>query len=249
MPRVTVHYKMHVPAGHHHRPRTSAADLRLAHTAGSDVPNPGTYTPPFFAQLPYDLGGHGVARLLFWNVSDGTRGHVLAPAPFDQAVAESPLTITAWYVPVCGPGVAAAGIIGEAFSSAQGKFIDDGFVTVSSNPAQVNDAALTRDANRIGFVPTDGERRLQARLTLTSTTEPFARWILNDAGMALDDAVLTVRKGSSGIAVAVYQTYDVIPAARRIPARQGDRGNRPPPASGCGSAASEAVLSSDFPGA
>ena len=160
MPHVTVRYKMHVPAGHHRRPRSNAADLTLAQTAGSDVPNPGNYTPPFFAQLPYDLGGHGLARLLFWNVTDGTHGQVLAPTPFDQTVAENPLTITAWYVPVTGPGVAAPGIICEAFSAALGKFVDDTFVTVTSNPAQTNDAAADRRCQRHRLRP--HRRRAQA---------------------------------------------------------------------------------------
>jgi hypothetical protein len=219
MPHVTVYYKMHVPAGHHRRPRSNAADLTLAQTAGSDVPNPGTCTPPFFAQLPYDLGGHGMARMLFWNVSDGTYGQVLAPTPFDQPVGENPLTITAWYVPVTGPGIAEPGIIGEAFSAGQGKFIDDAFVTVTSNPAQVDDAALTSDANVIGFVPTDSERTLHARLTVTSTTEPFGRWILNDSGMPLDDATLKVKEGVTGIAIAIYQTKDPVVTRPKVPAQ------------------------------
>jgi hypothetical protein len=218
MPHVTVRYKMHVPAGHR-RPRSNAADLTLAQPAGSDVPNPGTYTPPFFAHLPYDLGGHGLARLLFWNVTDGTHGQVLAPAPFDQTVAENPLTITAWYVPVTDSGVAAPGIVCEAFSSALGEFVDDTFVTVTSNPAQINDAALTGDANAIGFLPTDIERRLQARRTVTATTEPFGRWILNDVGMPLDDATLTVNEGAKGIAVAVYQTKNPVVTRSRAPSQ------------------------------
>lgn len=206
MPHVTVYYRMHVPAGHQRRPRTQAADLTLAQTAGSDVPNPGIYTPPFFAQLPYDLGGGGLARLLFWNVTDGTLGHVLAPTPFDQRVAEKPLTITGWYVPVTGPDVGDPGIVDEAFSAVLGTFIDDTFVTVLSNPAQANDAALTGDANVSGFVPTDVERQLHARVSVTSTTAPFGRWILNGAGMPLDDRTLTIKKGDSGIAIAIYQT-------------------------------------------
>ena len=67
MPHVTVYYKMYLPAGHHRQPRNASADVTLAPTAGSDVPNPGSYTPPFFPQLPYDLGGGnaGMAKLLF----------------------------------------------------------------------------------------------------------------------------------------------------------------------------------------
>lgn len=219
MPHVTVRYKMHVPAGQHRRPRSNGADLTLAQTAGSDVSNPGNYTPPFFAQLPYDFGGQGLARMLFWSVTDGTHGQVLAPTPFDQTVAENPLTITAWYVPVTGDGVAAPGIICEAFSAGLGKFVDDTFVTVTSNPAQPTDAAVSGEANIIGFIPTDIERRLQARLTVTSTTEPFGRWILNDVGMPLDDAELTVNEGDKGIAVAVYQTKDPVVTRPRVPSQ------------------------------
>lgn len=210
MPHVNVHYRMYVPAGHHRQPRTNSAYLTLAPTAGSDVPNPGSYTPPFFAKLPYDLGGSGLAKLLFWNVTDGTHGQVLAPTPFDQPVAENPLTITAWYFPATGPGVGGPGIIDDAFSAALGTFIDDIFVTVTSNRAQANVAALSADANVIGFVPTGFERQLQAKLTVMSTTDPFSRWILNDASMALDDATLTIKKGASGIAIAIYQTKDPV---------------------------------------
>jgi hypothetical protein len=217
MPHVTVYYRMHVPAGHQRRPRNHAADLTLAQTAGSDVPNPGIYTPPFFAQLPYELGGGGLAKMLFWNVTDGTHGQVHAPTPFDQTVAENPLTITAWYVPITGPRVAGPGISDEAFSAALGRFIDDTFVTVTSNPAQANDAALTGDANVIGFVPTDVERQLHARATVTSTTEPFGRWILNGAGMPLEDRSLTVKKGDSGIAIAIYQSKHPVVTRSKAP--------------------------------
>lgn len=220
MPHITVYYKMHVPAGHHRQPRNSSADLTLAPTAGSDVPNPGNYTPPFFAQLPYDLGGPGLATLLFWNVTDGTHGQVLPPTPFDQPVADNPLTITAWYFPITGPGVGRPGIIDDAFSAALGKFIDDTLVTVTSNPAQTNDAALTADANVSGFVQTDLERQFQARVTVISTTDPFGRWILNDAVMPLDDATLTVRKGASGIAIAIYETRDPVVTRPKAPTQQ-----------------------------
>jgi hypothetical protein len=206
MPHITVYYKMHVLAGHHRQPRNHSSDVRLAPRAGSDVPNPGNYIPPFFAQLPYDLGGPGLATLLFWNVTDGTHGQVFPPTPFNQTVAENPLTITAWYFPVTGPGVGRPGIISDALSAALGRFIDDPLVTVTSNPAQTNDAAVTANANVSGFVQTDFERQLRASLTVMSSSEPFGRWILNDAAMPLDDATLTVSKGASGIAIAIYQT-------------------------------------------
>ena len=247
MPHVTVYYRMHVPAGHQRRPRNHAADLTLAQTAGSDVPNPGIYTPPFFAQLPYGLGGRGLAKLLFWNVSDGTHGQVLAPAPFDQTVAENPLTITAWYVPITEPGVADPGIMDEAFSAALGKFIDDTFVTVISIPAQSNDATLTGDANVIGFVPTDVERRLHANRTVTSTTEPFGRWILNEAGMPLDDRSLTIRDGDSGIAIAIYQTKDPVATRPSSRSRSGSPFEKRPYARTSAGLKRRAIASSSSP--
>ena len=89
MPHVTVSYEMYLPGGHHRQPRNVSIDLDLAPTAGGDVPNPGSYTPPFFPVLPYTLGGGtGLAKLLFWNVTDGTHGEVLPPAAFNQAVAQ-----------------------------------------------------------------------------------------------------------------------------------------------------------------
>src|SRR5262249_39506857 len=137
MPHVTAYYKMYLPAGHHRQPRNPNTDVNLADPAGTDVTNPGSYTPPFFPPLPYDLGQDaqgneitGMAKLLFWNVTDGSKGEVLPPTALVQAVAGLPLTITAWYYPISGGGVGEPGtaIIDDAFSAAQGKFIDDTFV-------------------------------------------------------------------------------------------------------------------------
>jgi hypothetical protein len=206
MPHVTVYYKMYLPAGHHRQPRNVNAELTLAPTAGSDVPNPGSYTPPFFPQLPYDFGGPGLAKLLFWNVTDGTTGQVLPPAQFNQSVAAFPLTITGWYFPISGPGVPGGGhgIIDDAFSAAQGRFIDDTFVTVTSNNA------LTNDANVVGFVPTAAAVTLEAKQTVVSTPEPFRQWILNDGIMPVGQKTLNVAKDTDGIAIAIYQTGDLV---------------------------------------
>ncbi len=177
MPHVTVNYEMFLPGGHHRQPRNTSIELNLAPTAGGDVPDPGIYTPPFFPQLPYTLnGGNGMAKLLFWSVTDGIDGQVLPPASFDQTVDASPLTITAWYFPISGPGTGGGGsaIIDDAFSANLGRFIDDTFVDVTSDPT------LTNNANVIGVVPTNVAETLVAKNSVASTTEPFAQWILND---------------------------------------------------------------------
>lgn len=209
MPHVTVYYKMYVQAGHHRQPRNANSEFTLAPSAGSDVPNPGSYTPPFFPQLPYDTGGGnaGLAKLLFWNVTDGTTGQVLPPAAFDQPVAAFPLTITGWYWPITGPASGGGGgtaIIDDAFSAALGHFIDDTFVTVTSHPA------LTNDANVIGVVPTTNAETLEAKASVVSTTEPFRQWILNDAMMLVDAKTLNVPQGTDGIAIAIYQAKEPI---------------------------------------
>src|SRR5437773_178456 len=101
MPHVTVYYKMYLPGSHHRQPRNTSTELNLAPSAGGDTP----YTPPFFPQLPYTLpnGTTGLAKLLFWNTTDGITGKVLPPSPFDQNTAANPLTITGWYWPISGP--------------------------------------------------------------------------------------------------------------------------------------------------
>src|SRR5207302_28521 len=66
MPHVTVSYDMFLPGGHHRQPRNTSIELDLAPTAGGDVPVGGSYTPPFFPQLPYSIGGgNGMAQLFF----------------------------------------------------------------------------------------------------------------------------------------------------------------------------------------
>jgi hypothetical protein len=139
--------------------------------------------------------------MLFWSVTDGSHGQVLPPAPFDQTVGTSPLTITAWYYPISGPGVGGVGslIIDDAFSANQGRFIDDSFVDVTSDPA------LTGEANVVGIVPTNVAEILAAKSSVASTTEPFSRWIFNDALEAVNNKTLQVAKGSVGIAIAIYQ--------------------------------------------
>lgn len=200
MPHVTVYYEMFLPGGHHRQPRNTSISLDLAPTSGADVA--GVYSPPFFPQLPYTLNnGNGMAKLIFWSVTDGTNGQVLPPMAFNQTVGSLPLTITAWYFPISGPGVGGNGsaIIDDAFSANLGRFIDDTFVDVTS------DSTLTNDANVIGVVPTTKDETLVAKNSVASTTEPFSKWILNDSIMPIGVATLQVEKGTNGIAIAIYQ--------------------------------------------
>ncbi len=203
MPQVTVNYEMFLPGGHHRQPRNTSIELNLAPTAGGNELPPGPYTPPFFPELPYTFGGgSGLAQLLFWSVTDGTQGQVLPPAPLNQTIGSAALTITAWYFPITGPGTGPGGpsaIIDDAFSANLGRFIDDTFVDVTSDPS------LTNDANVTGFVPTAVSETLVAKSNVPSTSEPFSQWILNDSVKAIGDSTLQVAKGTLGIAIAIYQ--------------------------------------------
>ena len=205
MPHVSDFYKMYLPAGHHRQPRNANVSMDLAPQSGGDVTNPGIHTPPFFPELPYTIpGGSGMAKLLFWSVTDGTHGQVLPPTAFTQQVGANPLTITGWYFPISGPGTGGGGsaIIDDAFSAALGHFIDDTFVTVTSDPS------LTNNANVVGVVPTANAVTLEASASVLSTPEPFSQWILNDAMMPVGTKTLDVAKGTNGIAIAIYQKME-----------------------------------------
>jgi hypothetical protein len=79
------------------------------------------------------------------------------------------------------------------------RFIDDTFVDVTSDPT------LTNNANVIGVVPTNVAETLVTKNSVASTTEPFAQWILNDGLMPVNATTLQLPKGTSGIAIAIYQ--------------------------------------------
>lgn len=209
MPHVTANYKMYLPAGHHRQPRNANAELSLAAPSGGDTP----YSPPYFPQLPYTLpnsAGSGMAKLLFWSDTDGSTGIIRPPQPFDIPSSGTARTVTGWYYPISGPGQPGTGsaIIDDAFSAAQGAFINDTFVDVTSDPS------LTADANVVGVVPTNVLQTLLAHTQVLSTPEPFSQWILNDSLMPVGNTALTLPQGTDGIAIAVYQQGSMPKAPR-----------------------------------
>jgi len=209
MPHITANYKMYLPGGHHRQPRNVGAELTLLPSSGGDTP----YSPACPLELPYTLPGgsssSGLAKLLFWSDTDGTTGIIRPPQPFGIPAADTARTVTGWYYPISGPGNGGGPpqIIDDAFSAAQGQFINDDFVDVTSDPS------LTSQANVAGIVPTANAQTLVAHQyvgpnpasPLGSTPEPFSQWIFNDAIMTVGDHTLNVPQGSVGIAIAVYQ--------------------------------------------
>jgi hypothetical protein len=203
MPHVSVHYKIYLIAGHHRQPRNASAELEPNPPSEVDVTNPGNITPLYIPELPYMSDGtQEFAQLLFWSVTDGTNGQTYPAGPLTQPVGANPLTITAWYFPIGGDGNGGTAIIDDAFSAAKGDFIDDTFVTVTSDPS------LTNQANVVGVVPTTQAETLQAAAAVTSTTEPFSKWLSFNAGTPSGNTI-QVPAGAEGIAIAVYERSNV----------------------------------------
>jgi len=208
MPHVSVHYKVYLPAGHHRQPRNASATLEPNPSSEVDVTDPGNISPLYLPQLSYVAGGQTMtSELLFWSVTDGANGQTYPAGPLTQPVGDNPLTITAWYYPIGGVGTGPTSIIVDAFSAVRGSFIDDTFVTVTSDPA------LTSSANVVGVVPTSRPETLQAAASVSSTSEPFSRWQSFGAGTASGN-LLNVPVGASGVAIAFYEATAGIPLPR-----------------------------------
>jgi hypothetical protein len=203
MAHVSVHYKVYLTGGHHRQPRNTNSELEPNPSSEVDVDDPGNITPLYIPQLPFVLNGQqAFAQLLFWSITDGTNGQTYPAGPLTQPVGATPLVITAWYFPVGGGGNGDTAIIDDAFSAAKGDFIDDTFVTVTSDPS------LTNQANVVGIVPTKNAQTLEAAASVNSTTEPFSKWLSFGAGTPVNRTI-NVPKGSVGIAIAIYERSDL----------------------------------------
>ncbi len=204
MPNVSVHYKVYLTAGHHRQPRNQNSELEPnPPSGGSNISGP--YQPQYIPVLSYLQDGQNVlAQLIFWSVTDGTNGTTFPPQPLTVDVGGASLTITAWYLPIGGGNGNETAIIDDAFSAAKGDFIDDTFVTVTSDPS------LTSQANVVGIVPTTNAETLQAAHSVNSTSEPFSKWMSFGAGTAVAGSdTLNVPAKAVGLAIALYQRSDV----------------------------------------
>jgi hypothetical protein len=200
MPHVTTHYRVIVAAGHHRQPRNSQKWLEpylpsnVEAVAGTPM-NP--FAPP---QLSYTADGATlVANFLFWSAGDGSNGQTTTDQQLNTTVGDAPLTLVAWYLPPGGVGNGQPGYLIDAFSDALNDFVDDDFVEVSP------DAALTHDANVVGWVPTGNAETLKAVPGSIHTGETFEHWI----GGHPSDEVDALNQKESGYAIATYHNQHV----------------------------------------
>jgi hypothetical protein len=200
MPHVTTHYRVLVVEGHHRQPRNSTSWIEPNPQSDAEVIAGTTITPYAPPQLAYTDGGKPqVANFLFWSASDSTDGQTTTNPMLNQTVASVPMTLTAWYVPPGGLGPGGGpGYILDAFSDAIGDFVDDTFVTVTS------DASLTNQANVVGIIPTTNQETLAAAASI-HTGENFEHWIGGSPSGTTD----TLAAGTSGVAIATYHKQHI----------------------------------------
>jgi hypothetical protein len=203
MTHVETHYRIIVAAGHHRQPRSTSSWIEPTPPSTSEQVQGTPYTPFAPAHLAYtaDGGDAALARFVFWSVTDGTNGSTSESQQLHQVVTAAAMTVTAWYVPEGGGGQPPGPpfMFVDAFSDAIGDFVDDTFVTVTSDPS------LTHDANVVGEVPTTVAETLHAAPSI-HTGEGFEHWI----GGTSSDADDSVPAGYGGIAIATYQRGPVV---------------------------------------
>ncbi len=198
MPHVTTHYRVIQAGDHHRQPRSANTWIEpnppseTEAVAGSTIT---PYAPPHLAYV--DSGGHDAeGSFVFWSATDGTDGQTSTNNTLNQAVGSTPMTLTAWYAPLGGGGDGPRFEFVDAFSDAVGDFVDDTFVTVTSDPS------LTANANVVGEVPTAAAESLLAAGAI-HTGETFEQWI----GGNPDGDQDAIAKDSTGIAIATYQNH------------------------------------------
>jgi hypothetical protein len=139
---------------------------------------------------------------MFWSATDGTDGQTSTNQTLNQVVGGSPLTLTAWYLPPGGFGPGGGpGFLDDAFSDALGDFVDDTFVTCTS------DGSLTNEANVVGDISTAHEESLRANASI-HTGEGFEHWIaVAESGQqqpSINGEDVTLHQNTSGVAIAAY---------------------------------------------
>jgi hypothetical protein len=192
MTHVDINARLIQPAGHHRQPRTQAAWTALPGGSTFDA-TPSTFVNSTASAVPD-------AQFVFWSATDGVNGQTTSNTSVHQQVGTAALTLTAWYLPVGGDGPPGPpGFLIDAFSVAHGDFVDDDFVTVTSDPS------LTSQANVAGFVPTARAQTVDAFTSVASTGEGFEHWI----GAPATDREATFAAKASGFAIATYRKSEV----------------------------------------
>lgn len=202
MPHVSIHYRIYLGAGHHRRPRNPQPWIEPYPSSEVDVATGGIITPFAPPTLPYTPSGGSTVEpgFVFWSLSDGSGGRTQTTEALTETVGASPLTLIAWYYlpPGGGPNGGGTAVLIDAYSVLHGDFVDDDFVTVTSDPS------LSSSANVDGVVPTAVSETVQAFGSIP-TGEGFDDWVTSPGGTSAVGEVLTAPAKSGGLAIATYR--------------------------------------------
>lgn len=204
MSHVDVHHRVYLGAGHHRQPRNPQPWVEPYGASAYDAVLGTPINEVAFPTISFALPPSATvltATFAFWSASTTSNGTTLTSPNFSQGATAENLTLIAWYfLPAGGDGGGGGtGELLDAYSVSLGNFINDDFVTVSSDPS------LTANANIIGEVPTAVAETVDAFGSIASTSESFIEWVrMAGDGTTASAERLNVPAGANGFAFATY---------------------------------------------
>jgi hypothetical protein len=149
-----------------------------------------------------DAGGPHSANFAFWAVTGAADGPSMSVhQSLSVTVGATDVQAVAWYLPTGGSGNGdGRALYIDAFDVNEGRFFDEDFVSVTSNPA------LSANANETGVVPTTSAADVQAFGSVAGV--PFLDWteFVQPDPLVVTSQNLHADAGTNVIAFAFYQT-------------------------------------------
>lgn len=201
MPVVHTRYVTYTAAGRRRHPGSSAADITppFDNTVSS---SPYTdWAPPTANWTDGDGVSHS-ANFAFWSVTGGADGAFVSTNPaLSVPVGDTPIGVTAWYLPTGGDGIGEPGTYIDAFDVDVGDFFDDDFVSVAP------DTDLSFNANELGLVPTRAPEQITAFASIgPRLLQSWQLLVVSPPGAdSVNGAVLSTATKSMAVAFAFYQ--------------------------------------------
>jgi hypothetical protein len=200
MPTVHTRYVTYNRAGGRRLHAGTATD-DIVTPLSTATPDGGTYQAWASPSISWTdgLGTHS-ANFAFWSVVGAQDGSsVSTNQSLSVDVNGTEVQAVAWYLPTGGNGNGPAVYI-DAFDVDQGRFFDEDFVTVTSDPA------LSANANQTGVVPTTSAEDIQAVGSIEAV--PFDDWteFVAPAPQVINSENLHVAANVTMLALAFYKS-------------------------------------------
>jgi len=202
MPNVHTRYVTYIRGGARRlHPGTATQDIVMP--LSTVTPTGGTYQAWASPMISWsDANGSHSANFAFWAVTGAADGaSITTNQSLSVQVGGTDVQAVAWYLPSGVGGTNGPALLVDAFDVDTGWFLDDDFVTVTSNPA------LSANANQTGVVPTaSGAVDVQAFASVESV--PFLEWIefAQPAAQVISTENLHADQGTTVVAFAFYKS-------------------------------------------